>query len=83
MQRTTTPKDAHATAGSFEREYQGSWGAESLMKHIAGKMKASAVAEAPPVISSMTPRSQVTRATVYGRLGVRWNDVMNVSVSTY
>lgn len=26
-------------------------------------MKASAVADAPPVISSMTPRSQVTKAT--------------------
>ena len=31
MQRTTTPKVAQATAGSFEREYHGSCGAESLM----------------------------------------------------
>lgn len=36
----------------------------SLRKHAAGKMKARAVAETPPVISSITPRSQVTRDTV-------------------
>ena len=30
---------------------------------MAGKMKASAVADAPPVISNITPRSQVTKAT--------------------
>lgn len=36
----------------------------SLRKQAAGKMKARAVAETPPVISSITPRSQVTRETV-------------------
>lgn len=39
----------------------------SLRKQAAGKMNARAVAETPPVISSMTPRSQVMRETeVYG-----------------
>lgn len=41
----------------------------SLRKQAAGKMKARAVAETPPVISSMTPRSQVIRETVIQVIG--------------
>lgn len=51
-------------AGMVEEEEGNGLEDVSLRKQAAGKMKARAVAETPPVISSMTPRSQVTRDTV-------------------
>lgn len=80
---TTTPNVTHAYAGNRFLEchaYFVCWGPKlgddeddgeeedvSLRKQAAGKMNARAVAETPPVISSMTPRSQVMRETeVYG-----------------
>jgi len=62
MVMTLTPNITHTTAGSFAREYHGDRGSVSLRKHAGGKMNASAVAETPPVISSMTPRSHVMSA---------------------
>jgi hypothetical protein len=60
---TTIPKAPHTAAGSFLRLYHGVEGDDSLRKQAAGKMNASAVAETPPVISNITPRSQVIIAT--------------------
>jgi len=60
---TTTPKVTHIDAGSLLRLCHGVEGDDNLRKHAAGKMKASAVAETPPVISNITPRSQVIIAT--------------------
>lgn len=58
---TTTPNMTHNTAGNFARVFH--LPGVSFAKQAAGKMKAKAVAETPPVISSATPRSHVNRAT--------------------
>jgi hypothetical protein len=58
---TSAPKAAHTYAGSVVRISRA---LVSFKKHAAGKMYASAVAETPPVISSVTPRSQVMSDTV-------------------
>jgi hypothetical protein len=58
---TPTPNVTHAMGGVLVRQFPVR--EESLRKHAGGKMKASAVAETPPVISSITPRSHVIRDT--------------------
>jgi hypothetical protein len=58
---TIAPKATQAYAGSVVRMSRA---LVSFKKHAAGKMNASAVAETPPVISSVTPRSQVISDTV-------------------
>ena len=58
---TSTPKATQAYAGIVVRRSRE---LVSLRKHAAGKMNASAVADTPPVISSVTPRSHVTSDTV-------------------
>jgi len=63
MVMTVTPNAAHAYAANFVRLYHGALRSVNLIKQHAGKMNARVVAETPPVISSMTPKSQVTSAT--------------------
>jgi hypothetical protein len=58
---TSAPKATQAYAGSVVRRSRA---LVSLRKHAAGKMYASAVADTPPVISSVTPRSHVMSDTV-------------------
>jgi hypothetical protein len=58
---TSAPKATHIYAGRVVRISRA---LVSFKKHAAGKIYASAVAETPPVISSVTPRSQVTSDTV-------------------
>lgn len=58
---TSTPKATQAYAGRVVRRSRA---LVSFRKHAAGKMYASAVAEIPPVISSVTPRSHVMSDTV-------------------
>lgn len=58
---TTTPKATLAYAGRMVRRSRA---LVSFRKHAAGKMYASAVADTPPVISSVTPRSHVKSDTV-------------------
>jgi len=58
---TITPKVAQTYAGQVVRISRA---LVSFRKHTAGKMYASAVAETPPVISRVTPRSQVMSDTV-------------------
>jgi hypothetical protein len=57
---TSTPNATHTYAGSVVRRSRVLL---SFRKHAAGKIYASAVAETPPVISSVTPRSHVMRDT--------------------
>lgn len=57
---TSTPNATHAYAGRVVRRSRVLL---SFRKHAAGKIYASAVAETPPVISSVTPRSHVMRDT--------------------
>lgn len=57
---TSTPNATDAYAGSVVRRSRA---LVSFRKHAAGKIYASAVAETPPVISSVTPRSHVMRDT--------------------
>ncbi len=59
--RTTTPNATHTYEG--RRVVRRSRALLSFRKHAAGKIYASAVAEMPPVISSVTPRSHVMRDT--------------------
>lgn len=59
---TTTPNAAHAYAASFCGARVGV-SLLSLIKHRAGNIYARAVADTPPVISSITPRSHVARDT--------------------
>jgi len=63
MIMTRVPKVAHMIEGSLDRLYHGDLWSMSFRWQTAGKINARAVAETPPVISSMTPRSQVMRAT--------------------
>lgn len=58
--RTTTPNATHTYEGRVVRRSRALL---SFRKHAAGKIYASAVAEMPPVISSVTPRSHVMRDT--------------------
>jgi len=67
---TIAPKAAQTYAGQVVRISRE---LVSFRKHTAGKMYASAVAETPPVISRVTPRSQVVSETV----------VMQVRVSSW
>jgi hypothetical protein len=57
---TSTPNATHTYAGRVVRRSRVLL---SFRKHAAGKIYASAVAETPPVISSVTPKSHVTRDT--------------------
>ena len=57
---TSTPNATDAYAGRVVRISRA---LVSFKKHAAGKIYASAVAETPPVISSVTPRSHVMRDT--------------------
>lgn len=66
---TSAPKATQAYAGIVVRRFRE---LVSFRKHAAGKMYASAVADTPPVISSVTPRSHVMSDTV-GKAGeIRW-----------
>jgi len=58
---TSTPKVMQAYAGRVVRRSRD---LVSLRKHATGKMYASAVADIPPVISSVTPRSHVMSDTI-------------------
>jgi hypothetical protein len=58
---TSAPKATQAYAGIVVRRSRE---LVSFRKHAAGKMYASAVADTPPVISSVTPRSHVMSDTV-------------------
>ena len=58
---TSTPKATQAYAAIVVRRSRER---VSFSKHAAGKMYASAVADTPPVISSVTPRSHVMSDTV-------------------
>ena len=57
---TSAPKVTHTYAGRVVRISRA---LVSLRKQAAGKIYASAVAEIPPTISSVTPRSQVMSDT--------------------
>jgi len=61
---TVTPKVAQIILGNFVLLLHFAFGSTSFKWQAAGKMNASAVADTPPVISSITPRSQVMRETV-------------------
>ena len=58
---TSAPNATQAYAGIVVRRSRE---LVNLRKHAAGKMYASAVADTPPVISSVTPRSHVMSDTV-------------------
>ena len=63
---TSAPKATQTYAGIVVRRSRE---LVSFRKHAAGKMYASAVADTPPVISSVTPRSHVMSDTVGRQAG--------------
>ena len=78
--RTSSPNTTHAYAGRVVRRSRA---LVSFKKHAAGKIYASAVAEIPPVISSITPRSHVIRDTgskvsYVGRAARRMGSALNM-----
>lgn len=72
---TVTPNAVHAYAANFVRLYHGALRSVNLIKQHAGKINARVVAETPPVISSMTPKSQVTSATAKKN---EWEDFSSI-----